>query len=663
MSAKTISTSQPQWLHFSFLTLIVMTLCASLVTGCRHDSKRTQSRAQMLFSEAASEKSLHNDSAELKLLKEFIEECALTRYEHDDSTLQLLPTALVQTLNCYQRMAQPEQCEAYFKQLLSSASKSRQNTLARHFRRDISVVLAYAMSRTEHTSQAATLMDKALTLPAFMPTAEKEFRDYAYAAAVYYCVDSCQEKMLNSGKRALAAIDRCERMPGASWLYAMMGMAYQRMGDVANAIKMYEREFAMARHDNDSLGMINSAKDIADYLLRLDMTDEATRYAVLSVNLLEGQHGANPMVAAQTFIVRAKTLAGSDSLKEALAYINRAHALCKDLPYNSGMSDIDLLKGKMLMATKKKNTKTATDEGRKMLERAARQGTSGISANAYYELARHDLARHDYRRGEAELDSMYARLNASKPAKTIEGAYELALSHYTAKGKKEKAALYAAAIDEQEKREEKGKAIKNTVRSLLSLEKEHLNNLDAAESGRDRMLWTAVGMAFLLMTIGGLWLNVHSRRSARRKSDEMKRKLDSVEHSLNSTMRAKEEMENRINAIKTSADTNAELLAALRNEGETTFKERFLLVHPAFLKALRSRVPGITNKEEVFCMLIALGQGNTQIRELLGIERQSVNMLRYRLRKKMVLAEGENEETIVKAIITSSLGRSAQEGN
>jgi hypothetical protein len=69
--------------------------------------------------------------------------------------------------------------------------------------------MGYALSRTEMMKDAEETMLKALTLPLYSPTPERYFRDYAYAAAVFYSNPKYQKEVMNWCYEALRHAESC----------------------------------------------------------------------------------------------------------------------------------------------------------------------------------------------------------------------------------------------------------------------------------------------------------------------------------------------------------------------------------------------------------------------------------------------------------------------
>ena len=89
----------------------------------------------------------------------------------------------------------------------------------------------------------------------------------------------------------------------------------------------------------------------------------------------------------------------------------------------------------------------------------------------------------------------------------------------------------------------------------------------------------------------------------------------------------------------------------LKESGETKFRQCFELIYPLFLHRLREKVPSVTRREEILCMLIILKQDNRNIAELLGIEPRSVLMLRHRFRQKIGMTTEYSLENFVEDLL------------
>jgi tetratricopeptide (TPR) repeat protein len=79
-------------------------------------------------------------------------------------------------------------------------------------------------------------------------------------------------------------------------------------------------------------------------------------------------------------------------------------------------------------------------------------------------------------------------------------------------------------------------------------------------------------------------------------------------------------------------------------------KLHFEEVAPQFFQSLQNRYPGLTPHEQKLCAYTRMKMSTKEISRLLNIEPESVRMLRYRLRKKMMLTEEENMQEFLQQL-------------
>ena len=84
-------------------------------------------------------------------------------------------------------------------------------------------------------------------------------------------------------------------------------------------------------------------------------------------------------------------------------------------------------------------------------------------------------------------------------------------------------------------------------------------------------------------------------------------------------------------------DTNIE-----HDKDLETFQSSFDSVHHDFFQRLSQAYPELTVKERMLCAYIQMNLLSKEIAPLLNISVRSVELARYRLRKKLRLSEGEN---------------------
>ena len=90
----------------------------------------------------------------------------------------------------------------------------------------------------------------------------------------------------------------------------------------------------------------------------------------------------------------------------------------------------------------------------------------------------------------------------------------------------------------------------------------------------------------------------------------------------------------------------------LSREDENTFRRSFATIHPSYLPKLRESYPQLTRNEELLAMLICMNQSTNEIALIMGINRNSVNVVRSRMRKNMELPKEKSLDEVLKQYLT-----------
>ena len=559
--------------------------------------------------------------------------------------------ALVQLMNTYQSKGDPEACIAALQEVFKGSPILQDQCL-----RDYHSVMGYALSRTERMREAEETMLKVFTLPLYEATPERYFRDYAYAAAVFYGNPGYQKEIVYWCQEALAQAEQCKNTSGKQWVMAMLGSHYKRNGQLGKALELYQQSKEEAQAKEDALGMLNSLHALTDLFLYWDIPEYANLYASEAVRVESGMTVKNPMVSAQTYINKGRALHRLGQADSAAIYAELARERCQPLPYNSGMVDVDLLRGKLL--TEKGGD--SLQEGIQALQQVTSLGTDVNRARAFHQLAQTYLRDDKGALAESMLDSMYALLSLSGSPTYIKLDYQPILSHYLKSKKQDKVEQYVRLML-QEQQAFKEKELKyNLVESIVDLQTEQkrqeLRILQLKQA--NQRLWTLVGIAVAAVTIAVVLARLLQQKMQHEaqmsKADE---KLASLTKKLNESNAEKDKREQEIREFLKDKDKRQELEtlapSILQTDGEVKFRQCFELLYPLFLPRLRERVPSVTPREELLSMLIALKQDNKRIAELLGIAPRSVLMLRHRFRQKIGIDTEYSLENFIEDILNS----------
>ena len=576
--------------------------------------------------------------------------------EEDAQALQgPLVRSMVQLLNSYQFMGEPDICAAYFDSLLRSPSP----VVDRRFQRDLTSVAAYALSRTERMAEAERCMLEALALPPWHPTPESLFRDYAYAAAVFFSNTTKEDQVVDYCRLALQQAQLSQNLSGQQYVLSMLGMLFKRTGRIDEAISLLEQSIDEARLRSDLIGEVNAYNALTELLLYWQLPQQANSFANRGISLVRsvGQQPhtpSHPVILGQLYGSKGQVMQKLQQPDSAFHYYQLSEQQVSHLPYNSGLADIDLSIGELLAEYP---DRPLFQEGHARLRRASAAGTVRTRAAAYYQLARLAFIRHDARRGECCLDSMYQLMHHSPSPFFLSGAYELALNHYLQAGNAPMVMRYAAAcLDENRFNADQQNVHKVTdivVRLQTEVKEAQIRLVEERLRTKTLLYLSIIILVSLLLLIVTLTY-IYKRRIYREHQKLLEVKMNQLltEHQEAMThwheeRRHSNEIQLQLDQVLSDTQRRSGLEAAslldVKREGNMNqFEYRFTLLYPQFLQRLRSAVPDVTEREELFCMLVVMRQNSYQISELMDVSPRTVNMMRWRLRKKFHLASSQD---------------------
>jgi tetratricopeptide (TPR) repeat protein len=570
---------------------------------------------------------------------------ALTQEQH-----AMYTDALVQLMNTYQSKGEPEECISALKEVFASSP-----LLQKEYIRDYYSVLGYALSRTENMSQAEETTLKALTLPLHRATPERYFRDYAYAAAVFYSNPEYQDEVIDWCQEALVQAQSCKNTSGQQWVMSMLGSLYKRTGDLNGALELFQQSIDESRSRKDDLGVLNSLSSLVDLFLYWDIPEYADMYASEAIAVEKQMKAQNPMVSAQAYINKGRSLHQLGKTDSLSFYLEHARKLCEGLPYNSGMVDVNLLSG----TCKTQAGGDSLASGIEELRIVTANGTTATRAKAFHQLAQTYLENGEGKEAEMALDSLYIILNQNDlPFQILHLDYEPVLSFYRNKGNHKKFEQYAGLMVQERKAFQGKKLNYNMVESIVELQTgSKLQELKIMRLQQaNQRLWIIFGIVIsvLIISIIVLLLFLQRKKYVKRIKHADDRHASMVEK-LNRANDEKEKIAQEVKEFLTDKDNRQEVETltpfVLKESGEIKFRQHFELLYPLFLPRLREKVPSVTRREELLSMLIALKQDNKKIAELLAIEPRSVLMLRHRFRQKIGMGTEFSLENFIEDLL------------
>ena len=567
--------------------------------------------------------------------------------------------ALVQLMNTFQSKGEPEACIATLQQVFKASP-----AVQRHCLRDYYSVLGYALSRTEKMEEAEQTMLKVFTLPLQQATPERYFRDYAYAAAVFYSNPNYQNEVINWCEEALVQAELCKNTSGKQWVMAMLGSLYKRNGRLNKALDLFQQSKEEAQVREDDLGVLNSLHTLVDLFLYWDIPEYANIYASEAIRVEQNMTTKNPMISAQTYINKGRALHQLGEADSVAFYTEQARQHCQSLPYNSGMVDVDLLHGTFLTEKGGDSLQLGIEE----LQQVTRQGTDANRAKAYHQLAQTYLKQGKNGMAEAMLDSMYTLLNQNDSPTYIQLDYQPILNHYLKTKNQKKVEQYVKLMFQEQQAFKAKRLSYNFVETIVDLQTEQKRQeLKIIQLGQAyQHLWILIGISLLVIIISvtvGFFIYQKKQHAIQMKqADE---KVNSLVEQLNQSNAEKDMRAQEIKDFLKDKDNRQELEsltpAILQTEGESKFRQCFDVLYPYFLPRLREKLPSVTRREELLSMLIVLKQDNKRIAELLSIAPRSVLMLRHRFRQKIGMNTEYSLENFIEDIMSYQSEKSEEQ--
>lgn len=561
--------------------------------------------------------------------------------------------SLVQLMNTFQSKGEPETCISVLRELFEASPILQGQCL-----RDYYSVIGYALSRTEKMEEAEEMTLKVFTLPLHHATPERYFRDYAYAAAVFYSNPAHQKEVVTWCEEALKQAELCSNSSGKQWVTAMLGSVYKRNGQLNKALNLFLRSKDEAQDKKDELGVLNSLHVLIDLFLYWDVPEYADLYASEAIELEKGMKMENPMVSTQTYIDKGRTLLQLGKTDSLYFYAAKAKELCHSLPYNSGMVDVNLLTGIYLTQMDGDSLNIGIHD----LQNVTRQGTAVNRAKAYHQLAQVYLRAKKNNLAEIMLDSMYSLLNQNDSHVYVQIDYEPILNHYIKTNNPKKIEQYVRLMIQEQQRLKEKKLNFNLVDAIVEHQTEQKQHeLEVAQLRQiNQRLWLIIYIIVSLIVISAITvLFLYQRKQHKILMQQADMKLASLVQKLNQSNTEKEIIVREIDEMMSDKDNRQELISLtpsiLHKNGESKFRQRFEVLYPLFLPRLRERVPSITRREELLSMLIVLKQDNKEIAELMAIAPRSVLMLRHRLRQKIGISTDNSLENYIEEILGTQI--------
>lgn len=165
-----------------------------------------------------------------------------------------------------------------------------------------------------------------------------------------------------------------------------------------------------------------------------------------------------------------------------------------------------------------------------------------------------------------------------------------------------------------------------------------------------------ISIALLLILIISIAYFFTRKKANRLLLEKRKQEIQKLIASQQELNRHNEELSKQIEQIMATNNLNtiSQLTGQnlLSKEDENNFRKSFAAIYPLYLPKLREKYPHLTRNEELLAMLICMNQNTDEIALIMGINRNSVNMIRSRMRKKINLTKEESLDEVIKQYLS-----------
>ncbi len=349
-------------------------------------------------------------------------------------------------------------------------------------------------------------------------------------------------------------------------------------------------------------------------------------------------------ILAQVYVLKGRTVQMVGHADSATYFFNKAHRLCRTLPYNSGMVDIDLQRG--IYYTLGLADGDSLGAGEQLLKNVAANATPCNRAKAYLNLAYLYLDSRREQEGRQMLDSMCAIMEKCKNHYMLIGIdYDRLIAHFAHQGDSTQMLKYVG-MKEQEVKTDKENSHNMTITE--SIVDKRLKNMEQSFDQRlaERNEQMTRGMTGMLALMLGISLAtvyfVFRAREICRKSELAEQKLNEQAEHVNQLQKRQDHTDDLIK-MQIMAQTPLQ-----QKTDELKFAMEFQRAYPTFSLTLNALASNLGSRERILCMLIALRKSNDEAALFLGISTSSVRQMRYRVKKKMNLSNDTTLEDVLK---------------
>lgn len=506
-----------------------------------------------------------------------------------------------------------------------------------------------------NNKEAVKLADEYMKLPT-NPDASRFIRQAETVSNTYTFSGNNIPKAIQICEKAVEAYHKGARYPQMLRLMARLGMYYHSIGEYEKAIATNQEVIS---NYNDSLSPQNAVMaygeqaniytDLGIYSRALEMNEKAQYYSIR-----QDSFGLGDLYRYRAAIFRK--MGEKDSLFHYLRLGEKA----------------SILKGTFKgVFINKVITADACLDYPDSVQRAL-QLTLSICADSIRvpQWAKHQL---NLQLGRALLLSGQDRKGIQLIEQAAQGLFEMDLmqgheankilmNYYLSKGMSEDLARCHARNEiwtDSLENIEKMRAVAAANIRFDTQQKEKENKLLAEQikiEQQQAFYYVCLSIVLLVILIITIGYFTKRRKANRLLIEKNKHEIQNLITSQQDLHRRNEQLIEQIeqamatNKINTVRQLTVQTL--LSKEDENEFRQSFATIYPSYLPKLREHYPQLTRNEELLAMLICINQSTDEIALIMGINRNSVNVVRSRMRKNMELTKEDSLDDVLKQYLS-----------
>lgn len=575
--------------------------------------------------------------------------------------------AMTQLMNTYITYGKAEEGYHYFKSLREKPTAIiRRTTL-----RDLYTRLSYLAIQSGHIDESYHIADSIFVLPSYRSTPERLYLDYAYASVVFYNHPDAQQKVIHWLQQAIQEAEKYDNTTSVEWSLDMLAAYYLKLCRIEDATDLQYKAIRMAEKKGNKISICNIYCSLCANYIDWQLYSQANIYANLAINIIKTTDDNHFKSVA--YSKKADVMESMDLPDSAFYYYKKAEK------YATNPIKIGEIQNNIAEQLIEHHSGDSLALGIRIASDVLKASSKDINRSYnFYVLGKGLIKQNHTREGEIMFDSMYKDMLRNPYLSYKDGVLEYIIDHYLRVGNQIKVAQYTAQYRRKIDVRYNEKISRKVATAMIQYQtekKEQQFKLVTAELSIKELsiqLYVTLVIVLLLLLLGGLLWYLHKRKLNRNRQQlieqeriialrerelieirmrEQELQLSNALEHLHDVNHQSEQISKQLDEFLSDRE-NLQKIASLtpslfRQEGEIKFRRYFTQLYAGFLPKLKEIFPTVSRSEEILCMLIALDQNMDQISDILCIEKKSVKMARYRLRKKMRLEQEESLDALI----------------